>query len=194
MPADPADLKQRIAVATPGDTVRGLIFNAAFQVIRELGGEAAAKECDPAGTGTRIDFFAYPVVDFLKVAWAAADRLEQKLGSADKVFFAVGHRAGSGVLSSTLGKTLTTLSGMDPRRLLASTASGYKATVSYGERTLSWKGERHAHFTFKRDFLVPAFHCGVFAGAVESVGGKNVKASGSQTGFLEAEYQVTWDS
>lgn len=65
---------------------------------------------------------------------------------------------------------------MDPRRLLASTASGYKATVSYGERT-----------------LVPPFHCGVFAGAVEAVGGKNVKATGSQTGFLEAEYHVSWD-
>jgi uncharacterized protein (TIGR02265 family) len=193
MPADPADLQQRIAAATPGDTVRGLIFNAAFQVIRELGGETAMKECDPAGTGSRIDFFAYPVVDFLKLAWAAANRLEAKAGSAEKVFFAMGHRAGSGVLSSALGKTLTTLSGMDPHRLLTSTASGYKATVSYGERTVAWKGERHAHFTFKRDFLVPPFHCGVFAGAVEAVGGKNVKATGFQTGFLEAEYHVTWD-
>jgi len=63
MPADPADLQQRMAVATPGDTVRGLIFNAAFQVIGELESETAARECDPAGTGSRIDFFAYPALN-----------------------------------------------------------------------------------------------------------------------------------
>lgn len=193
MPADPADLAQRIAVATPADTARGIAFNATFDVIRELAGEAACRELDPARTGSRIDFFSYPVTDYLTLAWAAANRLEPTLGSAEKVFFALGRRTGAGVLSSTLGKTLTTLSGMDPRRLLTATSAGYRATVSYGERTVTWKGERHAHVVFKRDFLVPPYHCGVFVGAVEAVGGKNVKATGSQTGFLDAEYDVTWD-
>jgi len=193
MPADPADLQRRIAATTPGDTVRGLIFNASFQVIREMGGGAAVEECDPAGTGSRVDFFAYPAADYLRLAWAAANRLEPKAGSAEKVFFALGRRSGSGVLSSTLGKTLVTLSGMDPRRLIGFTAAAYRATVSYGERTVAWKGERHAHVTFRRDFMVPPYHCGVFTGAVEAVGGKNVKVTGSQTGFLEAEYQVTWE-
>lgn len=193
MPADPADLNQRIAVATPGDTARGIAFNAVFHVIRELAGDAVARELDPSGTGSRIDFFAYPVADYLKLAWAAANRLEPRLGSAEKVFFALGHRTGSGVLSSALGKTLTTLSGMDPRRLLTATASGYRAIVSYGERTVAWRSDRHAHVVFKRDFMVPPYHCGVFVGSVESVGGKNVKAVGSQTAFLDAEYDVTWD-
>jgi len=191
-PLDPADLQKRLAAATQGDTVRGLIFNAAFAVIREQSGDAAAKDCDPVKTASRTDFFNYPVTDFLKMAWAAAGKLEGKMGGSDKVLFAIGHRAGSGVLSSTLGKTLSKLSGQNPRSLLSSAPGGYRATVSYGERMVEWKGDRQCRLVFKRDFLVPPFHCGVLSGAIESVGAKEVQARGWESGFLESEYEVAW--
>jgi uncharacterized protein (TIGR02265 family) len=191
-PLDPADLQKRLAAATHGDMVRGIVFNAAFAVIREQAGEAAAKECDPMKTASRTDFFNYPVADFLKMAWAAAGRLEGKMGGADKVMYAIGHRAGSGVLSSTLGRTLSKLSGQNPRSLLSSTPGGYRATVSYGERMVEWKGDRQCRMLFKRDFLVPAFHCGVLSGAIESLGAKEVQARGWESGFLESQYEVSW--
>ena len=70
---------------------------------------------------------------------------------------------------------------------------GYRATVSYGERLVSWPTEKHARFVFIRDFLVPNFHCGVLAAGAERVGGKSVKAVGRQTGPLEAVYDITWE-
>jgi uncharacterized protein (TIGR02265 family) len=193
MPADRQDLAARLAAATPEDTVRGLVFNGAFSVLREHGGDEAARQCDPAGTGSRTDFFSYPVTDYLDVAWNAADRLESRVGSVDAGFYKIGHRALANVLSSMLGRTLLTIAGGDIQRLLSQAPSGYKATVSYGERTVDWPGPRHAHMLFRRDFLVPPFHCGVIAAAVEMMGGRNVKATARQTGFLEAEYDISWE-
>lgn len=193
MPADRQDLETRLAAAVPEDTVRGLVFNGAFSVLREHGGEEAARQCDPAGTGSRTDFFSYPVTDYLNMAWNAADRLESHVGGVDAAFYKIGHRALANVLSSMLGRTLLTIAGGDIHRLLSQTPSGYKATVSYGERTVEWPDPRHAHMVFTHDFLVPPFHCGVIAAAVEMAGGRNVKAVGRKTGFLAAEYDITWD-
>ena len=42
MPVDQQDLKARIAAATAGDTVRGLIFNALFDTVEEHAHKASA--------------------------------------------------------------------------------------------------------------------------------------------------------
>lgn len=193
MPADRKDLQDRIDAATPEDTVRGLVFNGAFSVLREHAGEDAASRCDPLGTGSRTDFFSYPVVDYLNLAWNAVDRLEQALGGVDQAFYRIGHRALTNVFSSMLGRTLLTIAGGDMQRLLSQAPSGYRATVSYGERTVEWPSPHHCRMVFKRDFLVPPFHCGVVVGAIEMMGGRNVKGAGRRTGFLEAEYDFTWE-
>ncbi|HZY02236.1 MAG TPA: TIGR02265 family protein, partial [Anaeromyxobacteraceae bacterium] len=81
----------------------------------------------------------------------------------------------------------------DMQRLLSQAPSGYRATVSYGERAVDWPAPNHCHMVFKHDFLVPPFHCGVVSAAIEMMGGRNVQAAGRQTGFLEAEYDFEWE-
>ncbi len=192
MPADRHDLASRIAAATPADTSRGLNYNSAFGLLRELAGADAARACDPLGKGSRIDFFAYPIGDYLKTAWAAADLLEGRLGSVDAVFFALGARTVNDHLNSVLGRTLYAIAGRDVKRMLSNVPAGYRATVSYGERTVEWVGERRARLRYRRDFLVPAFHRGVLQAGVEGMGGKEVEVVARETGFLDAEYDVTW--
>ncbi len=191
MPADRKDLERRLAAATPKDTVRGFIFECVFDVAREHGGDELARRCDPAGKGSRVDFFSYPIADFLRAAWDAADALEKTL-PFDDALRAMGVRAGGKFLQSSIGKTLVKLVGIEPRQLMSGVPSAYKSVVSYGERTVAWVGERHARHTFKRDFLVPAYHCGVLEGALRAVGAK-ASATGKATGFLEAVYDVTWE-
>jgi len=194
MPADRKDLEARIAVATPQDTVRGVVFNAIFSVVREDAGESAARQVDTAKKGSRTEFFTYPVVDFLRIIWDAADLLESKLGGVDPVYQKVGARAGELVAASMLGKTLLALAaGGGPRQLMAHLPGGYRATVSYGERTLTWIGEKHVRYVFTRDFLVPPFHAGVLYVGAKVGGGKNVRSIGRQTSLLEAVYDVMWD-
>jgi len=195
MPADRKDLASRLAVATPHDTVRGVVFNAIFSVVKEHADEAAARKIDTvSGKGARTEFFTYPVADYLNLIFNAADLLENRLGGVDPVYYKVGARAAELIAASMLGKTLLALAaGGGTRQLMQHMPGGYRATVSYGERTVTWIGDRHARYVFTRDFLVPPFHAGVLGAAAIVGGGRNVKATGRQTGLLEAVYDVSWD-
>ena len=183
----------RLAATTPQDTARGLTFNALFDAIEEHLGREAAVALDPARKGHRTEFFSFPVSDFLRISFAAADRMERKLGTVDAVFDAFGYRATANVLGSMVGATILALSGKNGvRALLGQAPMVYRSAVSYGDRRVDWIGERHARFTFEHDFLVPPYHCGVFLAAVDAVGAKLEKLEGRSTGLLSAVYEVAW--
>lgn len=193
MPTDRKDLATRIAAATPQDTARGLTFNALFDTIEEHLGREVALALDPAKKAHRTEFFSYPVAEFLRIAYDGADRLERKLGSTDAAFRAYGYRTTSNVFSSQVGATMIALGGRSGLRgLLAQAMTGYRAMVSYGERKLEWVGERHARFTFEKDFLVPAYHTGVFLASGDAVGAKIQRVDAQATGTFSAIYDVVW--
>ena len=192
MPLVDVDLDARLAAAKPRDTVRGVIFNALFGVVEQLAGKPAAVECDPVGRAHRNEFFSYSVSEYLRIAWAATDRLSVRLGSRERVFWELGDRAARRWLASPLGVTFVAFAGRDPERLLKNAASGYRLVVSYGARTVERIGERHARLRFRHDFLVPAFHCGVFTGAIDAASHVAVRAVGREVGFLDSDYDVTW--
>jgi uncharacterized protein (TIGR02265 family) len=186
------DLDARLAAATPRDTVRGVVFNSTFALLTDLAGKPSAAECDPVGKGARSEFFSYPVADYLRLAWAAADLLAGRLGDSDRAFREMGARASLRWLDTPLGRTLLAFAGRDPRRLLANAPSGYRNVVSYGTRTVEWVGERHARLLFRHDFLVTPFHCGVLTAALETACGHPFRTEGRAIGFLDSDYDVTW--
>lgn len=193
MPADREDLAARVAAATAADTSRGLNYASVFRLLRDRLGEAAARECDPLGKGSRIDFFKYPIAEYLALAWNAVDRLEAAGGVAD-AFELMGRRTIEDHLDSVLGRTLYAIAGRDPRRMVTNLPVGYRATVSYGERSVEWLGERGARVVFKRDFMPPAFHVGVMRGGIVGMGAREARVVGRQTGFLDAEFEVWWEA
>lgn len=192
MPVDPQDLQARIAAATPGDTVRGLIFNALFDTVEAHASRAAAVACDPGGKGRRTDFLAYPVADLLACAWRAVDHLEPRLGSVERGFYEIGYRSLAHVLGSALGATILTMSRRDPRALMGQAPTAYRGLVSYGERRLEWLSPSRGRFTFRRDFLVPAYHRGVLMAGLEAIGVKAPEVTARQDALLDATYEVGW--
>ncbi len=193
MPTDRNDLRKRIAATTPADTSRGLNFNRLFQLLREKLGEEAARACDSEGKASRVDFFTYPVKDYLTIAWDAADRLEPVLGSVNAVWEELGRRTVSGFLSSIIGRTIFAMAGKDPRRVIAAGPSGYRSAVSYGERTVEWLGPTHAKMVFKRDFMVPEFHRCVILAGLEVCGARSPRVTARATSLLDSEYDITWE-
>ncbi len=193
MPTDRKELQARIAATTPRDTARGLTFNALFDTLEEHLGRDVAVAIDPEHKGHRTEFFSYPVADFLRISFEGADRLEKKLGSVDEAFRAFGYRTTTNVLGSMMGATMIALAGRNGlRALLGQAVTGYRASVSYGDRKLEWLGPRHARFTFEGDFLVPQYHCGIFLAAVDAVGAKLLKLEGRSVGLLSAVYEIAW--
>ena len=193
MPADRKDLERRVAAATDADTSRGLNFNRLFDLVRDHLGDEAARAVDPAGKGARVDFFSYPVAEYLRIAWDAADRLEPKLGSVDAVWTELGRRTVSGFLASVLGRTIFAIAGKDARRIVSAGPSGYRSAVSYGERKVEWRGDRQAHMVFRRDFMVPAFHRAVMLTALAASDARNPRVDARATGVLDSEYEIAWD-
>jgi uncharacterized protein (TIGR02265 family) len=193
MPADRHDLERRLAAATDKDTSRGLNFNRLFDLVREHAGEEAAKACDPHRRGSRTDFFSYPVSDYLRIAWDAADRLEPKLGSVDAVFEELGRRTVTGFLGSVLGRTIFAIAGRDPRLFITAGPAGYRAASSYGERSVEWLGERRARMIFKRDFMPPVFHRAVILAGLGGTAARSPRVDARATGLLDSEYEISWE-
>jgi uncharacterized protein (TIGR02265 family) len=193
MPVDQQDLERRVAAVTDADTSRGLNFNTLFNLVKDELGPAVAKELDPAGKGSRIDFFSYPVADYLRIAWAAAARLEGKLGGVDGVWRELGRRTVSSFLASAIGRTVFAIAGRDPRKVVSAGPSGYRTAVSYGERTVEWLGEKHARMVFKRDFMTAPFHAAVIQTALEATEATRPRVTGRETAPLVTEYDVTWE-
>jgi uncharacterized protein (TIGR02265 family) len=193
MPADRKDLERRLALCKDSDTSRGLNFNRLFDLVRDHLGDEAARWCDPQGKAARTDFFSYPVAEYLEVAWDAADRLEERLGSVEAVWTELGRRTVTGFLGSVLGRTIFSIAGRDPRRIVSAGPAGYRSAVSYGERTVEWKGERSARMVFRGDFMVPAFHRAVMLAALEASDALNPRVEGRATGLLDSEYELRWE-
>jgi len=193
MPADRNDLERRLAECKDSDTSRGLNFNRLFDLVRDHLGDEGARACDPQGKGSRTDFFSYPVAEYLKVAWSAADRLETRLGGIDAVFTELGRRTVAGFLASVLGRTVFAIAGRDPRRIVSAGPAGYRSAVSYGERTVEWRGETVARMVFRHDFMVPAFHRAVILAALEVSDAKNPRVEGRALGLLDSEYDLSWE-
>lgn len=193
MPADRADLKRRLAAATATDTSRGLNYTTLFGLVRDHLGDAAPREVDVLGKGSRVDFFSYPIGEYLQTTWNALDRLEPTFGSTDAVLTELGRRTIAGFLASMIGRTVFAVGGKDPRRMLANGASGYRTAVSYGERSVEFLGPCQARMTFRNDFMPPAFHQSVILTGLQASEARKPKVVGRATGLLDSVYEITWE-
>jgi uncharacterized protein (TIGR02265 family) len=191
-PSDPT-LEQLLALATPADTCRGMFFNGLFEAVHALGGEEAHTKCHAAVGGKKfVDFFSYPVAEFLKAVFTAAELLGPKLGGQDAVLRQLGKRATEDFLGSTIGKTLMALAGTDPHRLLASFPNSYRASVSYGDRSVERLGDKHGRMRSRRDFLPLAYNEGVIGAAMARSMAQGIVVRGHRLGPLEVNYDITW--
>jgi len=187
-------LEQLLALATPLDTCRGMFFNGAFEAVRSLGGEEARVKCyAAAGEKKYVDFFSYPVADFLKTIFTAAELLGGPApGGRSMVLRQLGRRATADFLHSTVGRTMMALAGTDPQRLLASFPSGYRASLSYGDRSVERLGEKQARLMARRDFLPLEFNEGVLFAAMEQSTARELVVRGRQLSPLDVDYDVSW--
>jgi uncharacterized protein (TIGR02265 family) len=188
-------LRHRMAMASPTDTVRGMFFNGALEVARALGGSEAADRCQHVlGEKRIIDFFNYPVADLLQVSLEIIRQVGAHSGGHAGVLRRMGAQAAKDFMGSAPGRTMLMLTDKNPRRLLSQFPASYRTVVSFGERKVAWPGEgRTGVVSSQRDFLPPAYMKGLLQGVLEAVvGTQGVNVSGRPTGMLDSEYEVSW--
>ncbi|MFY0569572.1 DUF2378 family protein [Archangium lansingense] len=180
-------------LAVEGANVRGLIFNAVFKLLAQHEGEQAATALRATiAKKPLVDFFSYPVRDFLQVLYGAAETLAPRYGSVEDAIRACGAAAIGGFFQSGVGKTLAHIIGQgDPKRLFSSAPTAYSTAVSYGQREYSNLGERRVRLHFRGDMQPVEFHQGLLEEALRAVGCQG-RVEARKLGLEEAEYIIEW--
>lgn len=188
------ELEERIALATPQDTARGMFFNGVLDAVRAELGDAAAERCRQASGEKRfVDFFSYPIVAFLKMNRVALELMAPQHGSPEAALRHIGRQNITDFFSSAAGKTLLVLAGTDARRVMSNAASAFKTAVSYGERTMVWTGATSGRLEMRRDFPPVPYEEGLLTGTLELMGVKNVYVKGRRVGVVDADYEMSWE-
>lgn len=188
------DLQERLAMAAPGDTIKGVLCNSALATASQVLDEGAVKACRAASGERRfIDFFNYPVSSFLRLSFTAAELSRSKLGGLDAAFRTLGKQAVDDFLSTAAGKALRSVGNEDPHRLLATLPSTYRTALNHGERHISLASVGRCVLKMRRDFLPHAYHEGVLVALLSSLGLAGAHVLGRRVGTLDADYEITWD-
>ncbi len=193
MPSNKTELAARIAVTRPTDSVRGLFFRVVFDFIERKGGAEALRRVRTGALAKDIaDLRTYPASDYLTMLYNAADVLEPQLGSEDAVFNACGRTCvqsfskGPGqVVFGILGKG-------DPQRLFAQTRVAFSTVVTYGKREHRPAGPNACILSYRGDMQPPAYHVGIFEGALEALGFKGT-VTARPLNLESVDYEITWE-
>jgi uncharacterized protein (TIGR02265 family) len=188
------ELKRRLTLATPVDTVRGMSFHTTLDVVRaDLGVEAMEQCLEPLKEKSYKSFFTYPVSEYLRLQYAAAWLLSEKHGGFDNAVRRIGAGIAPGFLGSVVGKAFMLLTKEGPRQLLNNMPVAYRAASSFGEATVHWTGPRSGVLTTKRDFLLYLNHEGGLMGLFRTLGIQDGRVSGRQIGPLDNEVTFSWN-
>jgi uncharacterized protein (TIGR02265 family) len=188
------DLEARLSQASPGETVKGVLCNAALSAVQSVLDRNAAETCRAASGERRfIDFFHYPISSFLRLSFTAAELSRSKLGGYDAAFRTLGKQAVDDFLSTAVGKTLRSLGNKDPHRLLATLPSAYRTALNHGERHVQLASAGRCVLQMRRDFLPHPYHEGVLGALLMSLGLGPAQVQSRRVGVLDADYEITWD-
>jgi len=187
-----------LSLPAPEDTFRGLFFTSIFNVVKKEAGEEGLRQCQHLLMDKRfqrgfISFASYPATDFLRVAHAASQVLAPLLGNPEKCARRLGMATVQDFVHSMAGKTLLSLSGGAPHRLLGNIPSAYRASVNFGERKVTPRGDKSVLISFKRDFLPVAHTEGVILAVLEASTAKSPQLRSRSLGPLDSEYEVSWE-
>ena len=163
-------VQQRRGALTPADTCQGMYIGAVLgMVTREFGAEAIDKlRVEREVPKTVVPFFRYPVSILLHVADGAAHLLvKHRLLTYEDALFAVGKSLIATYFDSPVGKTMVSLSGGNPHRILGVGPAAYQATYSFGTRSYTKVGEREGAFKYQGDYLGAVMSLGIIKSGME---------------------------
>lgn len=187
-----AELRHRLSLLSPQDTIRGMILNGVLESVRKLGGEAVAQQCLSAvGEKKFVDFFKYPSRIHLEFIYKAAALLDARYAGFEKALWHMGYQGGMSFLASAPGRILLLGQG-SIRRVLGVVPAAFSVVGSTLESEVRWTGAKSAIFILKRDFIPPAYTVGTLQ-CLETVNVKGLRVRALPSEPLVGKYELAWD-
>ncbi len=188
-----SDVAERLRLATPQDTCKGMFFNGVLSATTTLLGPAAHDLVAAMLPEKKyIDFFNYPIATFLPAAFKAARLIQGPTLEFDAAMRRLGEQAIDDFLATPVGRTLVTVSSGEAKRLLRAAPTAYKTAVSYGTRETVVLSDTACVFKVRRDFMPHHYHEGVLFAVLRAIGTKDVVVQGEKLGLLDADYHLSW--
>jgi uncharacterized protein (TIGR02265 family) len=192
MSFDQAELEQRLALASQGQTTRGFVFKAATRELGRLCGVEAATQLQadvwPKGW---TDFANYPIAGFLQLLFGATNAITVKGGTREEALRKLGAATTELFFSSSAGKILLTLflhGGAE--QLLANVAPAYGLSVNYGKRSYERRPGGPGVLHFSGDMMPPAYHEGILMAGFKAIK-LDARVVGQARSLTEVDYVVT---
>lgn len=188
------DLRWRMSLLTSEHTARGLYLNGVLDVVRELGSEAAVRQClEAAGEKRFVDFFSYSSRAHLALVQTAAKLLRDRYGSFEKTLWHMGYQGTKSFFASAVGRTMVVVAQGNPRRLLNALPAAFSLSVSTLRGEVHWTGPNSAVFILRQDFMPLAYTEGALHAVFENAKAKNFQVKSREPEPLVGEYTLSWE-
>ncbi len=192
-PGSEEELRGLLASLPERAAVRGMLFKAVVEVMRQSGGERAAQRClEATGEKTLLDFFSYPPGRYLELLYTAARLHSGGEEGFERALRYLGQQSAANFLVSAAGRTLLVLVQGDPHRLLNRLPWAILVGVSGVEVTVRPTGPWSGVLTIKRDFSPRPYVEGGFLATFEAAKVKGARVRSWQAGPHVNEYELSW--
>jgi uncharacterized protein (TIGR02265 family) len=190
------DLAQRLSLATPEHTTRGILFMATLRSLRDLGADdETVRQClEACGETQFIEFFNYPTSALLRLLAAASRALIPKYGSFEESLRQIAWLSGDMYMASTVGRSAQQLmGGADPMQWVRALQALYKVVMVYAEPSVIWMGPKRGVLAVQRTFTPLPYHEGGALAIAKRLGVQNVRVRARNTGPLSIELDFSWE-
>ncbi|MCY1074641.1 DUF2378 family protein [Archangium lansingense] len=193
-PGSEEELRGLLASLPEKAAVRGMLFNAVLEVMRQSDGETAVQQClAVTGEKTFLDYFSYPPGKYLELLYAAARLHSGGREGFERALRYLGQQSATNFLVSAAGRTLLVLVQGDPYRLLNRLPWAILVGVSGVEVSVRPTGPWSGILTVKRDFSPRPYVEGGFLATFEAARVKGAKVRSWQAGPHVNEYELSWE-
>ncbi len=189
------DLEQRLVLATPDKTCRGMFLKGILEVVKSQGGDAAAvQRCLEASGQSRVnDFSSYPMASRLRMVYLAAELLAPKAGGFDAALRLLGRQATADFMASLAGRTLLALTNWDAVKMLNSLPTAFGASVNYGTQKVEWSSPKSGRFWLDGDLMPEPFNSGIVEAVLDAGKVKGGRVWGRQVDVNQCECLFSWE-
>jgi uncharacterized protein (TIGR02265 family) len=188
------DLEERLALATPDKTCRGMFLKGVLQVVGSYGDEDVVQRCLEAGGQKRItDFSNYPMSARLRMTWVAAEFMAPRVGGFDEALRLLGRQATADFMASLAGRTILALTARDVVKMVNSLPTAFGASINYGKYTVEWTGPKSGRFFLDGDLMPEPTNSGIMDAVLAAGNVKGAKVRGRQLALTQCEHLFSWE-
>jgi uncharacterized protein (TIGR02265 family) len=188
------DLEQRLVLATPDRTCRGMFLKGILQVLKSHGEEDAMRQCLEVGGQARInDFSSYPIASRLRMAYLAAEHLAPRAGGFDAALRLLGRQATADFMASLAGRTMLALTGWDVVKMMNSLPTAFGASLNHGKQTVEWSSPKSGRFWLEEDLMPEPFNSGIVDAVLDAGKVRGARVWGRQVALTQCECFFSWE-